>query len=84
MPKRSSSQAVGKLESGLAVLKEIVERIESTMTTEFAEMKGRQDKTNGNVRNLQLFRAWMIGFATCVSLILLPIGIAWAKSQLGI
>lgn len=50
------SKPAGKVESSLAVLREIIERVETTMMSEFQEVKAKQDKTNGNVTDLRVWR----------------------------
>jgi predicted metalloenzyme YecM len=43
------------------------------MSNEFEAIKGKQDHTNGRVRSLEIWKSWTIGFAACMTLLVLPL-----------
>lgn len=55
--------------------------ISTNMSIGFTEVKGKQDQTNGNVKNLQLWRAGLTGATSVLTLIIVPL-LAWALFML--
>lgn len=43
----------------------------------FTEVKGKQDQTNGNVKNLQLWKAGLTGATSVLTLLIVPL-LTWA------
>jgi hypothetical protein len=50
------------------------------LMSEFEMVKLKQDKTNGRVRSLEVWRAWMVGFGACLAAIVLPVALVVIKN----
>lgn len=62
---------LSKIDSVLAVQIEIMKRVENKV-----------DKTNGRVACLETWKAWMIGFGACMTILVLPIAFIVLKDVL--
>jgi len=80
MPKQSGfdklasyfSEAVDGLKSDTAVLKEILQRVETKVTL-----------TNGRVKTLEVWKAWSYGFAACMMIFVVPFMIYMIQLHIG-
>lgn len=69
-PKSHSTKAI--IEGFHKILDRQLKDFKFYVQEEFAEMKVRQDKINGEVSKNTQWRWMMIGFSTCITLIILP------------
>ncbi len=58
-------------------------RIERKTDDGFAGVYTRQDKTNGNVRTLQIWRAYITGGLTILSILVVPLFIWFITHKIG-